>query len=122
MLSRKRKILAVSRDPKLADIRKTVLEKAGFSVIPALDDRAVEHACSTDGINLIMLGYSLDPADKRRVWAASRRYCNVPILELHKYGAPELVERNVYAHESQKPDDFLQAVLGLLRKPKNGKA
>ena len=30
----KGKILVVSRDPKLADIRKTLLEAAGFAVIP----------------------------------------------------------------------------------------
>jgi DNA-binding response OmpR family regulator len=111
----KGKILVVSRDPKLADIRKTVLEAAGFAVIPAMDDRAVEDACSSDGIELILLGYSLAPSDKRRAWAASRRYCNVPVLELHKGGAPELLERNVFAHESHHAEDFVESVRSLLR-------
>ncbi|PYY12482.1 MAG: hypothetical protein DMG61_16405, partial [Acidobacteria bacterium] len=60
----KGKILVVSRDPRLADTRKTILEAAGFSVVAAMDDSAVEEACSKDGIKLIMLGYSLSPADK----------------------------------------------------------
>jgi hypothetical protein len=92
------------------------LEAAGFTVVPATDDISVEKACSSNGVQLIMLGYSLAPSDKRRVWATSRRYCNVPILELHKRGGPELVERNVFAHESQKPDDFLTSVQALLGK------
>ncbi|MBV9147685.1 MAG: hypothetical protein JO065_17345 [Acidobacteria bacterium] len=116
----KGKILVVSRDPGLADIRKSVLEAAGFTVLQANDDSAVEQACSSNGIQLIMLGYSLDPANKRRVWAASRRHCDVPILELHKGLGPELVERNVFAHESKLAHDFLESVQRLLRKPKNG--
>jgi DNA-binding response OmpR family regulator len=84
MSSSKGKILVVSRDPELADIRKRTLEAAGFTVIPTMDDNAVEQVCSSNGVKLIMLGYSLAPSDKRRVWATSRRYCNVPILELHK--------------------------------------
>jgi len=118
----KGKTLVVSRDPKLADIRKTTLEAAGFTVIPAMDDSAVEQACSSNGIQLIMLGYSLPPADKRRVWAKSREYCNVPILELHKGTAPELVERNVFAHESKHAEDFLHSVERLLLKPRNSRA
>lgn len=74
MTSSKGKILVVSRDPKLADVRKSVLESAGFSVIPATDGSAVEKACSR-GIELIMLGYSLAPSDKRRVANPLRQYC-----------------------------------------------
>ena len=110
----KGKILVVSRDPRLADTRKTILEAAGFSVVAAMDDSSVEEACSKDGIKLIMLGYSLSPADKRRVWAKSRLYCDVPVLELHQRGKPELIERNVFAHEALKADDFLDTVHKLL--------
>lgn len=122
MSQSKRKILVVSRDPKLADTRKTVLEAAGFTVVLAMDERAVEQACSSNGIDLIMLGYSLAPSDKRRVWAKSRQYCDVPILELHKGTAPELVERNVFTHESKHAQDFLHSVERLLRNPKHGRA
>ena len=118
-LRARQRILAVSRDPKLADVRKATLESAGFSVIQATDDSAVEQACSNGGLKLIMLGYSLPPSDKRRVWAASRRCCNVPIIELHRRGKPELVEQHVLAHESQTPNDFLEAVQKLLYRPNN---
>src|SRR4051812_3529862 len=64
----------------------------------------------------------LRPLKSAAVWAKSHRYCNVPILELHRGGAPELVERNVFAHESQRADDFMAIVQSLLRKPKNGRA
>ncbi len=109
MLRNKGKILVVSRNPKLAEIRKKVLEGAGFTVIAGTDDSAVERACN-DGVELIMVGYSVTPSNKRRVWAKSREYSNVPIVELHHSGNPELVERNVFARESKRAHDFLKAV------------
>lgn len=106
----KQKILVVSRNPRLAEIRKTVLEGAGFTVISATDDTAVEPACS-NGIEVIMVGYSVKPSNKRRVWAKSRECSsNVPIMELHQDGNHELVERNVYAHESNRALHFLKVV------------
>jgi len=54
-----------------------------------------------------MLGYSLPPADKRRIWKAAREKCKVPILELHRNSAPEVLDQNVFYHESKTPEDFL---------------
>ena len=106
-------ILVVSRDPKLADVRKSVLERAGFAVVAASDTATVEKTCSEGTVHLVMLGYSLHPADKRRIWKAAREKCKVPILELHRKGAPEVVDQNVFYHEAQSPDDFLEAVIKL---------
>lgn len=105
----KGKVLVVSRNPSLAKVRKAILEGAGFTVIAATDDKAVGRAYS-DGIELILLGYSVTPSDRRRVWAKSRQYRNVPILELRKGGAPELLERNAFAHESKRAHEFLKSV------------
>ncbi|HKR31950.1 MAG TPA: hypothetical protein VJT08_15825 [Terriglobales bacterium] len=109
MCQNKGKVLVVSRNPKLAEIRKKVLEGAGFTVIAATDDSAVEPACS-DGVELIVVGYSVTPSNKRRVWAKSRQCGNVPIMELRQCGKPELLERNVFARESKRAHDFLKAV------------
>src|SRR5512140_2193770 len=92
-------ILVASRDPNLADIRKTMLESAGFSVVAASDSAAVAKACAEGNVQLVMLGYSLPPADKRRIWKIAREKCKVPILELHRKDAPELVDQNVFYHE-----------------------
>ena len=103
-------ILVASRDPHLADVRKAVLERAGFSVLAASDSATVEKACTEGVVQLVMLGYSLPPADKRRIWKAAREKCKVPILELHRKDAPELVEQNVFYHEAKTADDFLETV------------
>lgn len=117
MTPQRPKIIVASRDPVLADVRKTILENAGFNVIPVSDPSTVDKLCSKQKVSLVMLGYSLPPAQKRQIWHTARKKCNAPILELHKRGKPELLEQNVFFHEAQRPDDFLDRVKELLRRP-----
>jgi DNA-binding response OmpR family regulator len=104
------KILVVSHDPRLADVRRTVLENAGFEVIAAADSRAVRRTCAEHMLRLVMVGYSLLPAEKRRVWAAVRECCDAPVLELYKESGPELMAP-AFFHESFVPDDFVRVVM-----------
>jgi DNA-binding response OmpR family regulator len=114
------RIVVVSRDPRLADVRKRVLENAGFAVIAASDASIIEQACGHERVRLIMLGHSLSPADKRHVWAAAKAHCRVPILELHRGSDPELLEQNVIGHESHLDDDFINSVRKILTKQRTG--
>ncbi|HEX3585210.1 MAG TPA: hypothetical protein VH024_04405 [Candidatus Angelobacter sp.] len=107
-------ILVVSHDPVLADIRKTVLERAGFKVIPAKSDSEIGDICKKKKPRLVVIGYSLTPAAKRRAWDEARKKCKVPILELHRGKAPELMPP-AFFHESETPDDFLTTVQRILK-------
>ena len=108
-------VLVASKNPKLADVRKRVLEQAGFKVIPAMDEDAVRETCGKAKVDLVMIGYSLLPAEKRRVWKAAREFCKTPILELYENGTPELMESQaLFAHQARTPDDFLDAVWQIL--------
>ncbi|HEX7960779.1 MAG TPA: hypothetical protein VF493_12730 [Terriglobales bacterium] len=111
------KIIVASRDPVLADVRKKILENAGFNVISVSDPFAIDQLCSKHKVSLVMLGYSLPPAQKRQIWHTARQKCNAPILELHMKGKPELLEQNVFYHEAHRPDDFIDKVRELLRRP-----
>ena len=106
------RILVVSHDPHLADVRKALLEAAGFQVIAASNIKEVQAACQKNP-QLAMIGYSLPPAEKRRVWEDIRERCKVPILELHKDEKPSLLA-DAFFHHSERPDDFLAAVRRLL--------
>jgi DNA-binding NtrC family response regulator len=112
------KILVVSHDPSLADVRKAVLERAGFKVISAKSDSEISDICKKKKPRLVMIGYSLTPAAKRRVWDEARKTCKVPILELHKGRGPELMPP-AYFHEAQTPDDFLTTVQKVLKELNN---
>jgi DNA-binding response OmpR family regulator len=112
-MTEKEKILVVSRDPGLADVRRKVLEKAGFEVLAASDSSAIPATCATHKPRLVMLGYSLLPSEKRRVWAAVKEHCDVPVLELHRKKRPELISP-AFFHESLAPDDFLATVMKIV--------
>src|SRR5580765_8846727 len=75
--------------------------------------RQLGRTCAEHHLRLVMLGHSLLPAEKRRVWAEVREHCAIPILELHKESGPELMEP-AFFHQSLAPDDFLRAVIRIL--------
>ena len=107
----------VSRDPGLADVRRKVLEQAGFEVLAATDSTAIPDTCAAHKPRLVMLGYSLQPSEKRRVWAAVKEHCAVPVLELHRKKGPELVSP-AFFHESVVADDFLSTVMRIVSRGK----
>jgi DNA-binding response OmpR family regulator len=114
-LPRKTKILVASRNLQQADVRKKVLEEAGFAVIAAPDIKTVEQACDKHDVRLALIGYSLPPSEKRRVWDYLRKNCpEVPILQLYSKGQADIVEGNIILHEVVKTGDFLPTVLRLL--------
>ncbi len=109
-------VLVASRDPKLADVRKRVLENAGYRVFPASSVREVEKGCKENDIHLVLVGYSVPPSRKRRIFMAARKHCKTPILELFSTGEPELVQQShAYAHHAEVPEDFLEAVYSILK-------
>ena len=108
-------ILVASWDPVLAGIRKAILEKEGFAVLQARGSAGVRALCRKKKINLVVIGYSVPPSEKRRVWLEARKACKVPILELLRGGETELMESSVLAHESRTPDDFVKSVRSVLR-------
>ncbi len=114
MPSTEARILVVSHDPALADVRRAVLEAAGFQVIPATSASEISEICKRKKPRLVMIGYSLDPAAKRQIWDEARKVCKVPILELHRKSGPELMPP-AFFHEAQTPDDFINAVKQILK-------
>jgi hypothetical protein len=65
----------------------------------ASDSTAIQAECAVHKPRLVMIGYSLLPSEKRRAWAAVKEYCEVPVLELHREGGPELMSP-AFSHES----------------------
>jgi DNA-binding response OmpR family regulator len=112
-MTEKQKILVVSHDPHLSNVRKAILEAAGFQVSSASNLKAVSEACEKNP-DLVMIGYSLPSAAKQRVWAEVRDRCKCPILELHQDKEPSL-RSDAFCHYAVRLDDFLAAVRRVLR-------
>ena len=97
-------------------MRKTILEKEGFAVLQAGGSVGVRALCKKTKVNLVLIGYSLPPSEKRKVWVEARKVCKTPILQLYQGAEPDLIESNAFAHESQTPDDFVKSVRSVLRR------
>ena len=109
-------ILFASLDPALTDLRKRVLETAGYRVIVVDTIAEIASRCLNYKIDLVLLGSSLSPAEKRNFWAASRNQCSL-ILELYGDGPPELMDdTRTYVHHPITSVDFLEAVQAVLGK------
>jgi DNA-binding response OmpR family regulator len=115
-VQRSHTILVASRDPNLADTRKKVLEEAGYTVIAVREPSDVSKTCSKQHVSLLLIGYSVAPAQKRLLWQEARKVCKVPVLELHRSGEAELLPSHaLFFHEAKAPDDFLHALENILK-------
>ena len=109
-------MLVASRHPHLQDVRKRVLEQAGYQVITIRTSEEVEEACKHYKIDLAVIGYSVTTAEKGLIAAAVLKFCKCPIVELWDREPPRLrrVEGSVFDHFSLTPEDFLQTVQSIL--------
>ena len=113
----KKQVLVVSRHPHLEDVRKRILEEAGYEVISIRNPEQVEQACKNHKPDLALVGYSLTPAEKRRIAVEALAFCKCPILELWDREPPRVrIDPRISDHYSLTPEDFLDAVNRILRR------
>jgi DNA-binding response OmpR family regulator len=109
-------VLVVSRHPDLSDVRKKVLEDAGYNVVSVTAAEPIEEACRSHQINLVLVGYSVTPTEKRRVAAEALSCCKCPILEMWDREPPRVrMDLRIYDHYSLTPEDFLDTVKTILK-------
>ena len=111
-------IVVVSHDSHLGDVRRGVLEDAGFRVIAVSTLLELETAFNQP-IDLVMIGHSLPMSEQRRVFNFVREHGrrSTPVLQLFQDGQHELtiIDEKTQFHDSPVPDDFLAAVHFALR-------
>ena len=97
-----------------------VLELAGYAVIAASSIDQVSRTCRKYKIDLVLLGSSLSPAEKRKFWVEARSNCQSPVLELYGIGDPELMdESRTHGHAmTHTPSDLVDAVRAILNRNK----
>jgi DNA-binding response OmpR family regulator len=112
---RKKTILLASLDPALTNLGKRILEAAGYRVVAVDAIEQIASGCRKHKIDLVLIGASLPPAEKRKFWAESRNHCTSVVLELYGDGPPELMDDlRTYVHHPVTSVDFLEAVKAIL--------
>jgi DNA-binding response OmpR family regulator len=111
-----RRILSISYDRSLLWTRQLLLEQLGHEVVSAegfaqawdaADDR-------NNHFDLIILGHSIPPNDKKAIVRHMRNSCNCPILALLRpYESP--VAEAAMSIDAGDPPGFLNAVRTMLK-------
>jgi DNA-binding response OmpR family regulator len=112
-----KRILSVSYDRALLWTRQMLLEQLGYDVVSAEGfSQAWEAAEKEEGsFDLIILGHSIPPADKKAMVNHMRRSCDCPIMALLRpHEAP--VAEAAASIDAGDPHAFLSAVRAMLQK------
>lgn len=115
------RLLIISSDSALGDVRKDVLEAAGFSVISANNFRQVEDACKQGEFWLAIIGHLIPAKEKRRVWAEIVSKCpGIEILELYDASGRVLPDADHYLDAELGVSAIREKIKEILRKKQAG--
>jgi DNA-binding NtrC family response regulator len=68
-------VLSIGSDKTLMETRKMILERAGHSVVSAIDLREAEMACTESRFQVAVIGQNVIPAEKQRAFDLIREKC-----------------------------------------------
>jgi DNA-binding response OmpR family regulator len=112
-----KRILSISYDRSLLWTRQLLLEQLGYNVVSAEGFAQAWDAAENkkDHFDLIILGHSIPPNDKKAIVAHMRDSCDCPILALLRpYEAP--VSEAALSIDAGDPNAFLSAVRNMLNR------
>ena len=109
-----------SRHPHLEDVRRHVLEQAGYEVLTIREPEELPEICKNRRIDLAVIGYSITTYEKDRIANQIVESCHCLILELWDRLPPQQRSYPVFDHFSLTPEDFLDKVTSLLGRRKAG--
>jgi DNA-binding response OmpR family regulator len=114
------RLLVISKNPELAEERRTLLQRTGYEVVGANNFRQVQEICERGDFHIAIIGYSIPPKEKRRIWAELITRCpHAPILELFDGTAPHLADAQYYL-SSHMGIDWIPRKVQEILKPNNG--
>lgn len=112
----KKRILCISNDAALLATRRMLLEQTGFDVVPALGfAEAMEHCNTNASFDLILMGQTLPPRDKRTLIATLREMnCKAPVLSIRRPGDEPLAEVEFTVESQAGPVALIEAAKAAL--------
>jgi hypothetical protein len=85
-------VLCTGADPTLTHTRQLILEAAGHTVVPALDENQIKEACRKHQFQVAVIGQSGTANSKKEWREIIRNYCPAAkVLEVYTPGAGSVI-------------------------------
>jgi len=86
-------VLCTGVNPPLIETRRLLLERAGHTVVTAMDEDALVAACQQHAFDIVVIGQTVSPMEKKRVFALIREHRpTAMVLELHPFYLSRVLE------------------------------
>lgn len=109
------KLLMITKPLALLQVRKNVLEIAGFTVVPATDLREVQEACAKNEFELAIIGHWFSRKEKKNMCQHIVASCrDTQILELFE-AAPDIPEADHHLNAREFPSAIPHKISEILR-------
>ncbi len=94
-------VLCTGSEPEVMRKRRQFLEKAGHTVVPAMNEKELSEACQQYEFDVAIIGPTLSPKMKMHVATLLREHCpDVKVLEL---------SQTLDGHAIEDADSWIQA-------------
>jgi len=107
-------ILSISYDRALLLTRQALFEAAGYRVASAYGFTDAMRLCDNGSFDLMVMGHSIPPADKRVLIEQFRQHCDAPVVSLLRHGEP-LVDGADYHASPDDPHELVSTVAEILQ-------
>lgn len=86
-------VLCTGFDPSVVRTRQLILERAGHTVIPVLDEAAIPTICKQNKFAVAVVGQAMSAGNKRRIAHCIRESCpGTKVLELYSVASGKVLE------------------------------
>ena len=112
-------VLCAGVDPALIKTRQLILERAGHTVVPATDERAMITACEMYAFDVAVIGQKVPPKLKRKMLSLIREHSpSTKVLEMYMISTGRTLEDADAWLEAlvAVPQEFADRVAALARR------
>ncbi|HEX5434729.1 MAG TPA: hypothetical protein VFY05_10865 [Candidatus Angelobacter sp.] len=114
MEPRRDTILWVTDDHERTNEGRRLLQSAGLHVVVITRAEEIPSACKEHRPKILLIGASVNPAEKRHIWAAARKSCNTTLVELGRDGVPEVAQMSYFV-DPEPPNEVVRRLKQIMR-------
>lgn len=113
---KKRKVLCISFDTAVSNIRRAALEEAGYTVTATIAVREALHCVRREAFDLVIIGHRFATAEKYLLAVEAEEKANIPVLLVCGASAERTIPARGRVYALEGTAGLLAAAAGLLSK------